>query len=226
MRMRMGLDMSPVLITLLEASATVLAADFVSGVIHWAEDAYIREQTPLLGRWIGRANTLHHHLPREMTRKSWWESNWDLLAAMTLLVLVAGCGGWLTWHVWLFAIIASNANEVHKWSHRTRKENGRIISLMQDLRLLQTPRHHAIHHTNPKEVHYCPLTNALNPLLDGLQFWSALEWLLARTLGLRRQPDSSVPGQGVAPSWIQEMRTGSKDSATPLPVALTHHEVQ
>ncbi len=190
----------------LEAFGVVLAVDFVAGLVHWAEDAYIREDTPLLGTWIGRPNVVHHHLPRRMARNTWWQSNRELMLAMGLMVAVAALLGCLTWHVWLFALVGSNANEVHKWSHRTRRENGRLISWLQDLRILQTPHHHAIHHTNPKEVHYCPVTNVLNPLLDELHFWVVLEWLLLHSIGLRRQPDSSVPGQGLAPDWIVEMR--------------------
>lgn len=190
----------------LQAAGVILAADFAAGFIHWIEDAYIREDTPLVGRLIGKPNTVHHHLPRHMTRNSWWQSNWDLMLVMGLLVGCAALIGRLTWHVWLFALIAGNANEVHKWSHRTRRENGRLISWLQDLRILQTPRHHAIHHTNPKEVRYCPVTNVLNPLLDGIHLWEGIEWCLARAFGLRRQPDTSVPGQGTAPEWITAMR--------------------
>lgn len=141
-----------------------------------------------------------------MTRNTWWQSNWDLLLAMVLVVITAALLGGLTWHVWLFAIVASNANEVHKWSHRTRLENGVFITWLQKLRILQTPHHHAIHHTNPKEVHYCPITNVLNPVLDALHLWAGLEWLLAHTIDLHRRPDTSVPGQGVAPEWIMAMR--------------------
>ena len=197
------------LITLpLQAAGVILAADFAAGLIHWIEDAYVREDTPLIGGWIGKPNTVHHHLPRRMTRNTWWQSNRELLLAMSALVIGAAMLGRLNWQVWLFAIVGGNANEVHKWSHRTRKENGRLITWLQDLRLLQTPQHHAIHHTNPKDVKYCPITNVLNPLLDGLQLWTGLEWLLEHSLGLKRQPDTSVPGQGTAPDWINEMRRG------------------
>lgn len=198
--------MNDALTLLLQIAGAIFAADFTAGMIHWIEDAYIREDTPLVGCWIGRANTLHHHLPRRMTLNTWWQSNWDLLLAMSVLAITCAVLGCLSWHVWLFAIVAGNANEVHKWSHRTRRENGRLISWLQDMHVLQTPHHHAIHHTNPKEVHYCPITNALNPVLDALHFWSGLEWLLEQTVGLRRQPDTSVPGQGTPPAWIAEMR--------------------
>ncbi len=201
--------MNDALLILLQATGVILAADFVAGIIHWVEDAYIREDTPLVGCWIGRTNTLHHHLPRKMTQNTWWQSNWDLVAAMTALVGIAALLGCLTWHVWLFAIVAANANEVHKWSHRTRRENGRFISWLQDLHLIQTPHHHAIHHTNPKDVRYCPITNVVNPVLDALRFWSGLEWLLEHAFGIFRKPDTSVPGQGTPPAWIVEMRNRS-----------------
>jgi len=47
-------------------------------------DAYVREDTPLIGGWVGRPNTLHHHFPRHLTRHHGWQSSWDLvlLAAM------------------------------------------------------------------------------------------------------------------------------------------------
>lgn len=208
--MQNGGVMNDLLLLPLQAAGVILAADFAAGLVHWIEDAYIREDTPWIGAWIGRPNTLHHHLPRRMTQNSWWQSNWDQMLVMGLVVAVAAMTGRLTWQVWLFALVGGNANEVHKWSHRTRKENGRLISWLQDLRLLQTPRHHAIHHTNPKDVHYCPVTNVMNPVLDTLHFWSGLEWLLEKILGVKRQPDSSVPGQGVAPEWIREMRLDSR----------------
>jgi len=187
-------------------AGTVLAAEFVAGLVHWFEDAYIRERTPLVGRLIGRPNIVHHHYPRFMTRHTWWQSSWDLALLSVLLVVGAWCLGLLTWHVWLFAILAANANEFHKWEHRTRKENGRIISFFQDIRVLQTARHHAKHHTDPKNSHYCTITNFLNPVLDRIHFWAGFEWLLAKTIGLKRQPDTSVRGHGPGPEWLKEFR--------------------
>lgn len=183
---------------------TVFAAEFAAGFVHWLEDAYIRERTPLVGKLIGRPNIVHHHYPRFMTRHTWWQSSWDLCLLSVLLVVGAWSVGLLTWHVWLFAILAANANEFHKWEHRTRKENGRFISFLQDIRLLQSAKHHARHHTDPKNSHYCTVTPFLNPVLDTIRFWYGLEWLLAKTIGLKRQPDTSVRGHGPGPAWLQE----------------------
>jgi hypothetical protein len=187
-------------------TATVFAAEFAAGFVHWFEDAYVRENTPLIGKFVGRPNTVHHHYPRYMARHNWWQSSWDLVLLAAILIVGAWCCGLLTWRVWLFAILAANANEFHKWEHRTRKENGRLICFLQDVKLLQTARHHARHHTDPKNSHYCTITNFLNPLLDGIRFWDGLEWFLAKTIRLHRRPDTSVRGFGPGPAWLAEYR--------------------
>src|ERR1700756_2310605 len=107
---------------------TVLAAELVAGFVHWFEDAYVRDDTPLIGRIVGRPNTIHHHFPRYMTRHNWWQSSRELVLLAAIPVVLAWLCHGLTWEVWLFALLSANANEFHKWSHRTRKENGRLIS--------------------------------------------------------------------------------------------------
>ena len=198
--------MKTALLFILKFVLTVLAADFVAGMVHWLEDAYVREDTPIIGKHVARPNIVHHHYPRYMTRHSWWQTSFDLIIVSAILVVAAWFVGLLTWEVWVFAIISANANEFHKWEHRTRKENGPIISFLQDIRLLQTAKHHARHHTDPKNSHYCTITNVLNPVLDGARFWDGIEWLLARTIGLNRREDTSVRGHGPGPTWLAEYR--------------------
>ncbi len=202
---------------LAQFAATVFTAEFAAGFVHWFEDAYIRERTPVVGRFIGRPNIVHHHYPRFMTRHTWWQSSWDLVLISVALLVAAWGFGMLTWHVWLFTILAANANEFHKWEHRTRKENGRVISFLQDIKLLQTSKHHALHHTDPKNSHYCTITNVLNPVLDTLRFWDSLEWLLAKAIGLKRQPDTSVRGCGPGPAWLAEFSPQAARANNRLP---------
>src|SRR6516164_7265958 len=57
---------------------TVLAADFVGGFVHWLEDAYVREDTPVIGKAVARPKIVHHHFPRFMTRFNWWFTSRDL----------------------------------------------------------------------------------------------------------------------------------------------------
>lgn len=205
----------------LQIIAIIAFADFVSGTIHWAEDAYGSEETPVFGRLLIRPNIVHHHYPRFFTRFTWFQSSWDL-AILGLIVLA---GAWafdvLTWQVWLFVAVSVNANEVHKWSHRTRAENGPLISKLQDWRILQTPRHHALHHTDPKNTYYCPITNWVNPVLEKIQFWAVLERIIQRLTGIRHREDTSVRGQGPGPAWLSEYRPAPKSSAPTAPAAHT-----
>ena len=177
--------------TLGTLTLAVLAADFTVGVFHWIEDAYLRENCPVLGALVARPNILHHYRPRHFLRKSWLASCWDLwLLAGVFLV-----GAWvlesLTPAIWVFAALVGNANQIHKWAHRSRRENGPLLNLLHDLRILQGPRHHAIHHTDPKSTHYCVITELLNPILENLRFWTHLECWLWRTLRIRRRRDTS-----------------------------------
>lgn len=176
---------------LIMAGAAVLAADFISGFVHWAEDAYARADTPIIGRWIGAANLEHHARPRAFVSKSWWASSWDLALPSSALVLLAAWQGWLVWQLLLFAVLAANANQIHKWAHQTRAENGPVVSFLQDWRIIQTKRHHAVHHSGHKNSHYCAITNVLNPVLERMRVWAALEWLLAQ-VGLQRKCDPTV----------------------------------
>ena len=142
---------------------------------------------------------------------------------MLVLAIAWLCGG-LTWEVWLVVILGINANQIHKWAHRTRRENGLIIALLQHLRLIQTPRHHALHHTDPKNSHYCVLTNFLNPILDGLRLWEGLEWLAHVLLGVRRRTDTSglinTGSSRTATNRLGFHSPGDKSNNTPKKVSI------
>ncbi len=196
-------------------------ADFVAGLIHWAEDAYFTEDTPVIGRLFIRANIVHHHHPRFFTRLTWWQSSWDLVLVGAVVLLVAWPLGLLSWQLGLFVALSANANEIHKWSHRTRKENGRLISALQDWHILQTPRHHGLHHADPKNTYYCPIFNFVNPVLERIAFWSRLEAIIERLTGATHRPDTAVRGQGPGPAWLAEYRPVAHVATTPKPVPAT-----
>lgn len=93
--------MTKLIVVLFYVVLVLLLADLVAGGVHWFEDAYVREDTPLIGSLIGKANVIHHHLPRYLTRHNWWQSSWDLLAFSALIIFVASQLGLLTWQVWV-----------------------------------------------------------------------------------------------------------------------------
>lgn len=190
-------------------------ADFVAGVVHWLEDAYFDEHTPVIGRHVIVPNIVHHHLPRYFTRLSWWESSQELVLAGALLLVVAWPLGLGSWQLLLFVAVSINANEIHKMAHRTRAENGWLISKLQDWHILQTPRHHGLHHSDPKNTYYCPVTNYVNPLLEKTQFWPRLEAFIALRLGVTHRHDTAVRGQGPGPEWLAEYRPAKRTPESP-----------
>ena len=156
-----------------------------------------------------KPNIVHHHYPRLFTKLTWWQSSWDLLLLGALIVGGAAWADVLTWHVWLFAILCVNANQVHKWSHMSRAEVGPLVSFLQDYWILQTPRQHALHHTDPKNTFYCPLTNLLNPALEFVGLWPKLEAVIEALTGATHRQDASNRGAGPAPTWVAELRRPS-----------------
>lgn len=175
----------------------VLLADFVTGLVHWAEDNYCSETTPIIGPLLIRPNELHHRSPRHFVRLSWWQSaRVSIGAALIFLGIWFAIGLSFTWQLWLFVLLTVNANEVHKMAHRSRSENGPLISMLHDLCVLQTPGHHAGHHLGDGfELRYCVLTNLLNPCLDRTGFWTFLEnRVLGRCCGvMSRRRNSQTP---------------------------------
>jgi len=205
--------MSILLTVLLIAVQTVVIvglADFVAGLVHWAEDAYFDEDTPVIGQRIIVPNIVHHHLPRHFTRLSWWQSSADLLLVGLVVLAAAIPLGWVSWQLLLFLVVSVNANQIHKMAHRTHAENGWFVSKLQDWHILQTPRHHGLHHSDPKNTYYCPVTNYVNPLLEKVQFWTRLEAFIALRTGLKHRHDTAVRGQGPGPGWLENFRPAAK----------------
>jgi ubiquitin-conjugating enzyme E2 variant len=159
-----------------EALAVLAAADLASGLAHWWGDRYASLDSRV---WRAMAfNHLHHHLePRAFVAKGYWASCWDSWAVAVAVLSGTALFGALNWQIALFAALIANANQVHRWSHGLAPP--RLVRWARTLRLLQTPRHHAQHHRGAHLSHYCVLTPLLNPLLDRLAFWRALERLLA-----------------------------------------------
>jgi plasmanylethanolamine desaturase len=167
-------------------ACAVLLADFVSGVVHWAEDAYARfkpaRKLPMINR-VALDNDLHHRRPRDFLARSWWQSSWDLALIGATVVAVAWAMGVMSCAIVVFVILSVNANQFHKWTHRNPRENPWWVTQLQRMYLLQTPRHHGRHHSGEKNSHYCVVTNFLNPVLEEVSFWRRLERLVDRLRG-------------------------------------------
>ncbi|MFO0584644.1 MAG: fatty acid desaturase CarF family protein [Anaeromyxobacter sp.] len=158
----------------------LVLVDLVSGLVHWAEDTFWTEDTPVLGRWIVRPNVLHHQDGAAFVSKGWWASSWDLALAGAVIVGVAWWAGALTAPVWLFAVVGANANQLHKWTHVPASRVPGPVRWLMRARVLQDARHHGAHHRGEKNTAYCVVTPWVNPVLDRMGFWRALERAVVR----------------------------------------------
>ena len=163
----------------------VVAADLGSGLLHWICDSFFSEQTPVIGQHLIRPFREHHRDPFALTRRPFLRgSASNLIGATAVLAtawgvrqLTAGPGSPFA-DVWVasLGIAVAVTNQIHKWAHLPRVP--RPISWLQALGLILSPAHHERHHSSELGRAFCITTGWLNPALDRLQVFPALERLL------------------------------------------------
>ena len=178
-----------------QAALVILAVDFASGILHWLEDSYGKTSWPVVGRWIIAPNVRHHFQPRAFTKSTFWKRNLVTMVIAGLVLVVVLALGWFDWKWALACGLGAICNEIHCWAHRSPRENGRVITLLQKTGVIQSPRAHAVHHTDPKDRSYCTVTDYLNPLLDRIRFFERLEGGIRFLFGVERRKDESVRPQ-------------------------------
>ena len=153
---------------------SILTADFITGLVHWAEDTWLRPgKSALLDSYVVNDNIDHHRFPGKIRAGAYWATNrvcivLALVAAATLALL-----GVHVWEVYFVLALVSQSNQIHLWAHSSRPPA--VVKALQRTGLLQSTAHHAEHHKRPYASRFCTMTAFLNPLLDRIRFWRALE---------------------------------------------------
>jgi ubiquitin-conjugating enzyme E2 variant len=161
------------------AAACLFAVDFITGVIHWTEDTWLGlGRSKLLDTYVVRDNIEHHRKPGGIRAGTYWETNRVCIALGFAVACVLMLCGVHAWQAYAIVLLASQSNQVHKWAHCANPPPA--IRRLQRFGILQSTAHHAEHHKRPYASRFCTTTNFLNPLLDGIRFWRALEWLIER----------------------------------------------
>lgn len=152
----------------------LLAVDFISGVLHWAEDTWTAPgRSRFLDRWIVRDNIEHHRMPGGIRAGDYWATNRVTIALATIAGVVLVACHVHAWQAYVIVVLASQSNQVHLWAHCSTPP--RPVEWLQRLGLLQSRAHHGQHHKAPYARKFCTMTNYLNPMLDGAGFWRGLE---------------------------------------------------
>jgi plasmanylethanolamine desaturase len=176
-----------------------LAADFVSGFVHWLGDTWGSTETPILGKAMIRPFREHHVDQKAITRHDFIETNGSnclisIPVGVMAIAIPLGPGPlhWLRLFTATFlgAMIlwVMATNQFHKWAHADRPPL--VIAWLQRLHLILPPAHHAIHHAAPFAKYYCITVGWMNWPLYKLRFFPTLERMITAWKGwLPRQDD-------------------------------------
>ncbi len=156
-----------------------ILADFFTGLFHWWEDTYGNPRWPILGKYIILPNLNHHLKPRAIVENTYW--NRVKLSVLVAIILIAGLAflKLLSWQICFFLFLASQGNEFHAITHRTERENGLFITMLQKMKILQSKKEHGLHHTKPYDKNFCVMTSFTNNILTKFKFWFHLEKFLS-----------------------------------------------
>ena len=171
-----------------------LAADFVSGLVHWMGDTWGSTEMPVLGKAFIRPFREHHVDEKAITRHDFVETNGNNclvslpVAALAVAIPLAG-PGWVFLAAFLGAMIfwVMATNQFHKWSHQD--EPPALIGFLQRIHLILPPAHHQVHHTAPYNKYYCITVGWMNKPLLMIGFFPAMERLITAVTGLIPRKD-------------------------------------
>ena len=201
-RLIMGCSLGHLHILLIATIIGYLAADLVSGMVHWLADRYFSPTTPVIGSTFIVPFREHHVDPKDITRVDFVKTNGhNSLVTIPVLgtfhLLPVESGSW--WAVFLFSGVMSLStwifltNQFHKWAHVDEAPNW--VKPFQKMRLFLSTDAHDLHHTYPNDSNYCITSGILNPLLDSINFWRRLEWLMLHVFGMKPFHDDDLEQQ-------------------------------
>jgi ubiquitin-conjugating enzyme E2 variant len=171
-----------------------VAADFVSGFVHWAADTWGTPEWPVVGKALIRPFREHHVDQKEITRHDFIETNGNncfisIPAAVgaALLPVQGTVGLFVGVTIFSLCLAILGTNQFHKWAHMDTPP--RAVRLLQRAGLVLPPEHHVVHHTAPYAKYYCITVGWLNEALFRLRFFQTLEKVISRTTGLIPRED-------------------------------------
>ena len=210
-------------ISLLISFVGYVAADFMSGLVHWIGDTWGDPSLPIVGQYFIRPFREHHVDQTAITRHNFTETNGaNCLATMvvllpTILLLFGSASpAVLGFHVFAFAMTMGvfGTNQFHKWSHLPSERRPKAIQLLQSSGLILGPNHHAKHHAAPHDTYYCITVGWLNPILSKIKFFTGVEKLITKLTGALPRKNDIVLTATKAAATVGGVIEGVKEGVT------------
>ena len=163
-----------------------VAADLVSGLVHWLADRYGSETTPVIGSTFIRPFREHHLYPDAIAKHDFIETNGSncivcapvMAAAFFMLPMTPSLAATFAHGISLaFGLAIFGTNQFHKWAHTTQPPLA--ARFLRKYSLILTPEHHDLHHATPFDRNYCITSGWWNPVLERLRFFARLESTLS-----------------------------------------------
>jgi plasmanylethanolamine desaturase len=183
----------------------IAAADFASGLLHWAADTWGRADLPVIGRRILVPFRVHHRNPADFLRRCFLDTNGDvaalslpILLGLLLLPLDTAWQDAAAVFGFGFCAIGMMTNQIHQWAHMLSPPF--VVRVLQQFGLLLRPDHHATHHDRPYDGHYCITTGWCNGPLEAIGFFRRLEAAITRVTGARPREDERTSSAPACPA--------------------------
>jgi plasmanylethanolamine desaturase len=166
-----------------------LAADFLSGFVHFLADNFGSYDTPILGSNFIEPFREHHVDPKGITGHDFVDANGNnSLATLPFMLFVWIVVPLETWYYgylfgtfFLFLCLAAFlTNQFHKWAHMD--DPPAFVGWLQARGVILSQEHHDIHHESPYDTYYCITAGFWNPLLDRIRFYERTERLIRRSV--------------------------------------------
>jgi sterol desaturase/sphingolipid hydroxylase (fatty acid hydroxylase superfamily) len=164
-----------------------LAADFISGFVHFLADNFGSSETPVIGPGFISGFREHHVDPEGITTHDFIDTNGNnslvsippmllVWLAVPVETMVIGCLFAAFFLLTCLAVFLTN--QFHKWAHM--QDPPSPAAWLQRRGLILSKEHHDIHHASPYDTYYCITVGFWNPLLERTRFFERIEKLLRR----------------------------------------------
>ena len=176
--------LAPILLVL-----AYLAADFLSGFVHFLADNFGSYDTLILGPNFIQPFREHHVDPKGIVGHDFVDANGNnSLATLPFMLFVWITVPLETWYYgylfgtfFLFVCLAAFlTNQFHKWAHMDDPPT--LVGWLQARGVILSQEHHDIHHESPYDTYYCITAGFWNPLLDRIRFYERTERLIRRSV--------------------------------------------
>ena len=166
-----------------------LAADFLSGFVHFLADNFGSYDTPILGPDFIEPFREHHVDPKGIVGHDFVDANGNnslatlpfMLFMWIVVPLETWYFGYLFGAFFLFLCLAAFlTNQFHKWAHMD--EPPAFVGWLQARGVILSQKRHDIHHESPYDTYYCITAGFWNPLLDRIRFYERTERLIRRSV--------------------------------------------